>query len=183
MTLNFPVVSRSHSSFQASASSSKQSVNHSATSKRPPALSFSSTQQPSDDQRVFGLYFNVNFDHIYLRNHKVRPHRVGYAVTYKSQLLGRRVTSGIWKHGVKLLYEDEQGTKTLWLCRACHLNRRINDAYTVNGTCRVSTRLESFHRILLPITLTIKLVTHGKPQYLGPPSTPHKHVKIGRAHV
>ena len=57
------------------------------------------------------------------------------------------MTSGIWKHGVKLLYQDDQGTKTLWLCRACHLNQRINDAYTVNGTRHVFTHLESFHRI------------------------------------
>lgn len=148
MPLNFPVISRSSSS---QASSSNTPVYHAATAKpiiKPTSRPSISTQNPSSDQRIHGVPFSVNFDHVYLRRERLIGSRLGFSVRYKSLLGGGRPASSIWKYGVELIYRrpDNKELK-IWLCRACHLNRSCNDAYTVDCTAHIVRHMVKEHRI------------------------------------
>lgn len=103
---------------------------------------------PEGDFGVLGERFDVDFDHVYRRDGKLVASRLGYRVKHKSKLTGARDAAPIWRYGIELEYEEDDGVVTkLWLCKLCHLKRERNDARIVNGTHHITQHMRVSHRI------------------------------------
>ncbi|KAF2175880.1 hypothetical protein K469DRAFT_763015 [Zopfia rhizophila CBS 207.26] len=146
---------------QASSASSSYRPYHSAASKRlqkaaaalrspSPSSSRDSTplsrlahEYPENDSQIVGVRFDIDWSHIYRRQSRLVPARVGYRVRHKSQLKGARKIASFWQYGVELQYLEDDGSYTrLWLCKACHLNRELDDCKAVDATHHIVNHLK-----------------------------------------
>jgi hypothetical protein len=107
-----------------------------------------SKQYPNDSRYNVGVAFEINWGNISCAGVKLHPDRLGYRVKHKSQLVGRRKVSFIWKYGADLQYCTAEGQKRqYWLCKACHKNGVRDAAKQVDGNAHIVRHLQSVHRI------------------------------------
>jgi hypothetical protein len=112
-----------------------------------PALS-RSRELPSGEYTVLGEAFEVRFGQVYLGTRRLPASRLGYKVRHKSTLKGGRTPSAIWRHGVELEFEEDDGTPIkLWLCKLCHLKNEVSNAKVVSGTRHIHDHMVKLHRI------------------------------------
>jgi hypothetical protein len=120
-----------------------------ASSSRSRKPSVQRTQvYPGGEFGVVGPGFEVDFHRITRREGRFSADRLGYRVRHKGYLNGKRETAPIWRYGLELEYEEDDGAVTkLWLCKLCHLGRVHADAKIVNGTAHIAEHLRTVHRI------------------------------------
>lgn len=103
---------------------------------------------PEGDFGVLGARFDIDWSHVWRRDGRLIASRLGYRVKHKSKLSGARTAAPIWRYGVELEYEEDNGSLTkLWLCKLCHLKGERNDARIVNGTRHITDHMRVSHRI------------------------------------
>lgn len=74
--------------------------------------------------------------------------RVGYRVKGRAQLLGKREVASIWRYGAELEYVENDGKKTvLFLCQACHTQRKVLDCWVVDSTAHIKRHLKKAHSV------------------------------------
>ncbi|CAE7021586.1 Transposase protein [Pyrenophora teres f. teres] len=92
--------------------------------------------------------FVVNFSRIYYNGERLEAHRLGYGVTHKSQLAGKRKLSLVWRYGVKITYDSlDRGERTFWLCKRCHLDCPEDALKAIDGYKHVYKHMAKKHRI------------------------------------
>ena len=92
--------------------------------------------------------FDVDFSHVYKLGQRLDPQSLSYAVKNKSQLLGKRTVSRIWRYGVHLTYKEIDGKiKQYWLCKRCHNEQLKDQIKTVDGYNHIINHMKKVHRI------------------------------------
>ena len=108
---NYPVYH--HASSRRTAPSESPSQLHPVT-PTPLGISSQVSELRFDDNEPA---FDVDFSHVYKLGQRLDPQSLSYAVKNKSQLLGKRTVSRIWRYGVHLTYKEIDGKiKQYWLC-------------------------------------------------------------------
>ncbi|CAE7020025.1 hypothetical protein HRS9139_02657 [Pyrenophora teres f. teres] len=161
-----------------------RTVHHAAAARRllappeSPAPSPQATPTPSgvssqvseasevDEEAEDSDDFVVDFGRIYYNGERLEPHRLGHAVTHKSQLAGKRKASSVWRYGVKISYDNPSGgEKTFWLCKLCHRSFPHDALKKIDGYDHVKRHMVKKHRINVATGL---LPEADKPVYSSP---------------
>ena len=136
--------------FQKARASPSTSLSSSPSSTSSPSTRRSQVFSEKEHQ-VHGVKFDVDFHRVWYNNRRLVACQLSYRVRYKAQLADRHDASLIWRYGVELEYHDLETSKTsrLWLCKACHVDKRHNDALLVNGTAHIVAHMIKQHRSTL----------------------------------
>jgi hypothetical protein len=112
----------------------------------------SSPAAPERDPARAGqvVSFNIDWDHIYYRRHKIPSYEIGYTPKFVSVASGRRKGSMIFNHGAELTWRRPNGsTQRFWLCMRCHVRRELGDAYLISTNAHIKQHLRSQHKVEL----------------------------------